>query len=139
MAGMSGYHTSVLVDHHEYFFDAIGILEAPAFFSHNLNEQAQRPDGEQPDVSENFALSRGDREGMVVTPIGYSRHSGRDLVNALQQHFERGLTRKQRCALLIVVDVIDVAKKKNAANTSNDPLHHSVSSFHFKAFHPRSA
>eukprot|EP00434_Breviolum_minutum_P005429 symbB.v1.2.004786.t1/scaffold274.1/size244435/27 len=90
VAGMSGYHTSVLVDEQEYFFDAIGILEAPAFFSHSLNEQAQSPDDVQPDVSENFALSRGDRGKMVVIPIGYSRHSGRDLVAALQQHFERG-------------------------------------------------
>ena len=127
MAGMSGYHTSVLVDEQEYFFDAIGILEAPAFFSHSLNEQAQSPDEVQPDVSENFALSRGDRGKMVVIPIGYSRHSGRDLVAALQQHFERGLTGKQRCELLIAVKDV-IASVNNAAN-SRDPLHQSVSSF----------
>lgn len=123
---MSGYHTSVLVDRQEYFFDAIGILEAPAFFSHSLTEQAQSPDDVQP-VSENFALSRGDRGKMAIIPIGYSRHSGRDLVAALQQHFERGLTGKQRCELLIVVKDV-IASVTNAANT-RDPLHHSVSSF----------
>jgi len=132
---MSGYHTSVLVDEQEYFFDAIGILEAPAFFSHSLNEQAQSPDDVQPDVSENFALSRGDRGKMVVIPIGYSRHSGRDLVAALQQHFERGLTGKQRCELLIVVKDV-IASVNNAANTRDLSISQCLPFYRFKAFHP---
>lgn len=60
MAGMSGYHTSVIVDAkdcevffenrkcsavlQEYFFDSIGILEAPPLASH------QHPDPNESQV-----------------------------------------------------------------------------------------
>ncbi|CAE6972115.1 unnamed protein product [Symbiodinium sp. CCMP2592] len=73
VAGMSGYHTSVIVDNLEYFFDAIGILQAAPLFSHNLNE-AKNPGGSK----------------TVVTFIGYSHFDGRAMVEALHEFFERG-------------------------------------------------
>ena len=71
---MSGYHTSIIVDNLEYFFDAIGILQAPPLFSHTLNE-AKNPDGSK----------------TTVTFIGYSHYDGIAMVEALQTFFERGL------------------------------------------------
>lgn len=34
VAGMECYHTSVIVDDHEYFFDSLGIMVAPPLWSH---------------------------------------------------------------------------------------------------------
>ena len=73
VAGMSGYHTSVIVDNMEYFFDAIGILQAPPLFSHTMNE-AKNPDGSK----------------TVVTFVGYSHFDGRAMVETLNAFFERG-------------------------------------------------
>lgn len=91
VAGMRGYHTSVIVDSHEYFFDSIGILEAPPLFSHTLEQQAEgqsqaSASDEDGEVSDGPVKKRN----TVVTPMGYSSQSGRQLVAALQQHFERG-------------------------------------------------
>ena len=89
---MSGYHTSVIVDHHEYFFDAIGILEAPPLFSHTLPESASSSSRhEDGSVSDGVVTPK---RNTVVTKIGYSSQSGRDLVTALQQYFERGEKRE---------------------------------------------
>eukprot|EP00435_Cladocopium_sp_Y103_P046808 s1477_g13.t1 len=93
VAGMRGYHTSVIVDSHEYFFDSIGILEAPPLFSHTLDQQAEGQGQSQASASdEDGAVSDGPvkKRNTVVTPMGYSSQSGRQLVAALQQHFERG-------------------------------------------------
>ncbi|CAJ1364411.1 unnamed protein product, partial [Effrenium voratum] len=73
VAGMSGYHTSILLDGREYFFDAIGILEAAPLFSHTLNE-AKNPDGSK----------------TMVVPVGYSHCSAREMVDFLQEYFLRG-------------------------------------------------
>eukprot|EP00418_Pyrodinium_bahamense_P043833 CAMPEP_0179191424 /NCGR_PEP_ID=MMETSP0796-20121207/95081_1 /TAXON_ID=73915 /ORGANISM="Pyrodinium bahamense, Strain pbaha01" /LENGTH=239 /DNA_ID=CAMNT_0020895651 /DNA_START=45 /DNA_END=764 /DNA_ORIENTATION=- len=73
VAGMSGYHTSVIVDDREYFFDYLGIMVAPPLWSH-IAGQMKRP-------SEIFT---------EVIPIGRSVSSGKALVQALCPHFEKG-------------------------------------------------
>ncbi|CAK9043642.1 DeSI-like protein sdu1 (Meiotically up-regulated gene 67 protein) [Durusdinium trenchii] len=94
VAGMSGYHTSVIVDDQEYFFDSIGILEAKPLFSHMLPEPPE-PDIDAtgldlpPSRHPSGPLRSPSREP-VVTRIGSSAYSGRDLVAALHQYFERG-------------------------------------------------
>eukprot|EP00931_Biecheleriopsis_adriatica_P102549 TRINITY_DN77501_c0_g1_i1.p1 TRINITY_DN77501_c0_g1~~TRINITY_DN77501_c0_g1_i1.p1 ORF type:complete len:256 (-),score=48.97 TRINITY_DN77501_c0_g1_i1:90-794(-) len=73
IAGMQGYHTSVIVDNCEYFFDSVGILEASPMWSHMVNE-AQNPDGKKTDV----------------TFIGYSHLTGREMVQILLPYFAKG-------------------------------------------------
>eukprot|EP00747_Dinoflagellata_sp_TGD_P088224 gnl/TRDRNA2_/TRDRNA2_163920_c1_seq1.p1 gnl/TRDRNA2_/TRDRNA2_163920_c1~~gnl/TRDRNA2_/TRDRNA2_163920_c1_seq1.p1 ORF type:complete len:253 (+),score=40.99 gnl/TRDRNA2_/TRDRNA2_163920_c1_seq1:55-813(+) len=73
VAGQTAYHSSVVVDDKEYFFDSLGIMCAPAFWSH-LVGQARRPDDLRTDVYE----------------VGRSSHSGRDMVEALSAYFDKG-------------------------------------------------
>mmetsp|Transcript_99203 Transcript_99203/g.289503 ORF Transcript_99203/g.289503 Transcript_99203/m.289503 type:complete len:233 (+) Transcript_99203:92-790(+) len=73
VAGMSGYHTSIIIDDREYFFDCLGIMVAPPLWSH-LSGQMKLPS----DVN------------TEVIPMGRSSCSGKALVQALCPHFEKG-------------------------------------------------
>mmetsp|Transcript_67301 Transcript_67301/g.186478 ORF Transcript_67301/g.186478 Transcript_67301/m.186478 type:complete len:206 (-) Transcript_67301:81-698(-) len=72
VAGMCGYHTSVIIDDREYFFDSLGIMAAPPLTSH--------------------AVSHGRRAEVKtdIIEIGRSTCSGNVLVQALHPFFERG-------------------------------------------------
>lgn len=73
IAGMGGYHTSVIVDDCEYFFDSIGIMSAPPLWSH---------------------LAGGARHATEVRTdvrvIGWSSLSGTAMAQALKPFFEKG-------------------------------------------------
>lgn len=73
VAGMSGYHTSVILDDREYFFDSLGIMAAPPLASHLAGQELQVCAGRT-----------------TVVDIGRSACSGNALVQALHPHFERG-------------------------------------------------
>mmetsp|Transcript_45534 Transcript_45534/g.90217 ORF Transcript_45534/g.90217 Transcript_45534/m.90217 type:complete len:247 (-) Transcript_45534:30-770(-) len=73
VAGMSGYHTSVILDDREYFFDSLGIMAAPPLSSHLAGQDLQVCAGRT-----------------TVVDIGRSACSGNALVQALHPHFERG-------------------------------------------------
>jgi len=64
MGGITGYHTSVLIDDKEYVFSRFGITTSTTLESH------------------------GDNADTIF--IGCSRYSGDDLVTALKRHFKRG-------------------------------------------------
>mmetsp|Transcript_68931 Transcript_68931/g.121863 ORF Transcript_68931/g.121863 Transcript_68931/m.121863 type:complete len:233 (-) Transcript_68931:167-865(-) len=71
IAGFRGYHTSIIVDDREYFFDSVGILEAAPLWSHMLGEQ-------RPEIK------------TEITTIGYSHCNGRAMVQVLRPFFEKG-------------------------------------------------
>mmetsp|Transcript_131711 Transcript_131711/g.421416 ORF Transcript_131711/g.421416 Transcript_131711/m.421416 type:complete len:237 (-) Transcript_131711:202-912(-) len=64
MGGITGYHSSVLIDDKDYVFSRFGITTSTTLESH------------------------GDNADTIF--IGYSRYSGDDLVTALKRHFKRG-------------------------------------------------
>jgi len=70
---MSGYHTSIIVDDREYFFDSLGIMVAPPLWSHFAGR-----------VKQPAELTT------EVIPIGRTAISGMALVKALQRYFEKG-------------------------------------------------
>mmetsp|Transcript_33492 Transcript_33492/g.77835 ORF Transcript_33492/g.77835 Transcript_33492/m.77835 type:complete len:208 (-) Transcript_33492:56-679(-) len=72
VAGMSGYHTSVIVDDREYFFDSAGVMTAAPLASH-AGGQGKRPDWKT-----------------EVLEIGRSTCSGSALVEALVPYFQKG-------------------------------------------------
>merc|ERR1711924_456194 len=75
VAGMSGYHTSVIVDDKEYFFDNLGVMVGPPLFSHPVdNEEVERPEDWKTEVLQ----------------LGNSSCDGGALVQALRSFFERG-------------------------------------------------
>lgn len=76
VAGMRGFHTSVIVDDLEFFFDREGIMAAPPFWSHT--GRVQQTAEHQPD---------GRTQTMEV---GRSHCSGRELVRILSPFFESG-------------------------------------------------
>mmetsp|Transcript_24790 Transcript_24790/g.71253 ORF Transcript_24790/g.71253 Transcript_24790/m.71253 type:complete len:209 (-) Transcript_24790:74-700(-) len=71
VAGISGYHTSIIIDDREYFFDSVGIMAAPPLTSHG-------PPEKRPEMK------------TAVIEIGRSTCSGNALVQALQPLFEPG-------------------------------------------------
>lgn len=75
VAGLTGFHTSVIVDDREFFFDREGIMAAPPLWSHIVGR----------------AKSAGPNEGKTqMTPVGMSSNSGKALVEALMYFFEKG-------------------------------------------------
>lgn len=75
IAGMGGYHTSILLDDREYFFDSVGIMEAQPLWSHMQGEGKYPPEA-QPKTE--------------ILVIGRSRSSGRAMAQALRPFFEKG-------------------------------------------------
>mmetsp|Transcript_38800 Transcript_38800/g.98486 ORF Transcript_38800/g.98486 Transcript_38800/m.98486 type:complete len:240 (+) Transcript_38800:49-768(+) len=73
VAGLSGFHTSIIVDDREFFFDREGIMSAPPLWSH-LAGRAKRTEAARTEISD----------------IGRSSMGGRALVQALQPFFEKG-------------------------------------------------
>ncbi|CAE8642110.1 unnamed protein product, partial [Polarella glacialis] len=73
IAGMGGYHTSVIVGDTEYFFDSVGIMEAPALWSHLAGD-----------------AKTGTDVKTEVTVIGTSHLSGRTMAQVLKPFFEKG-------------------------------------------------
>merc|ERR1719356_492430 len=73
VAGMSGFHTSIIVDDREYFFDSHGIMVAPPLWSH-LVGRSQSPDDVRTEVID----------------MGLSPCCGRAMVQALRSHFQKG-------------------------------------------------
>lgn len=73
VAGMSGYHTSIIIDDREYFFDCLGIMVAPPLWSHLAGQ---------------MTLPR--EVNTEVIEMGRSSCSGKALVQALCPHFEKG-------------------------------------------------
>eukprot|EP00930_Biecheleria_cincta_P044086 TRINITY_DN30248_c0_g1_i1.p1 TRINITY_DN30248_c0_g1~~TRINITY_DN30248_c0_g1_i1.p1 ORF type:complete len:235 (-),score=48.68 TRINITY_DN30248_c0_g1_i1:65-769(-) len=71
IAGMRGYHTSVIVGDREYFFDSVGILEAQPFWSHSAGDG--KPVGDT-----------------VITEYGRTTMGGRAMVQVLRPFFEKG-------------------------------------------------
>jgi hypothetical protein len=76
VAGVSGYHTSIMVDDREYFFDSLGIMAAPPLWSH-IAGRVKQP-GDERDVR------------TEVIDVGRSSSSGKALVQALRPFFEKG-------------------------------------------------
>mmetsp|Transcript_46314 Transcript_46314/g.130954 ORF Transcript_46314/g.130954 Transcript_46314/m.130954 type:complete len:240 (-) Transcript_46314:335-1054(-) len=74
VAGMSGYHTSVIVDDREYFFDSLGIMAAPPLWSHMAGGGGKHP-----------CESRTE-----VIPLGGALCNGPALVQALHPFFQKG-------------------------------------------------
>lgn len=68
VAGMSGYHTSIIVDDQEYFFDSLGIMAAPPLWSHVAGAGINRE----------------------VVDCGRTASNGKALVQALGPFFEKG-------------------------------------------------
>jgi len=73
VAGLSGFHTSIIVDDREFFFDREGIMTATPLWSH-LAGRAKPSDGPTTEIID----------------VGKSFFGGRELVLALQPFFERG-------------------------------------------------
>lgn len=76
VAGVSGYHTSIIVDDREYFFDSLGIMAAPPLWSH-IAGRVKQP-GDQRDIR------------TEVIEVGRTSSSGKALVQALRPFFEKG-------------------------------------------------
>jgi len=66
MKGLAGYHSSVMVAGEEYFFSPMGIIHSPRLASHKQNPETQ------------------------VFHMGFSRFSGQDLMDFLDQYFPMG-------------------------------------------------
>lgn len=73
VAGVTVYHTSVILDNHEYYFDSLGIVVAPPLWSHLVGQ-----------------AKRGGELQTEVIDIGISPLSGKDLTDALQPYFNKG-------------------------------------------------
>lgn len=73
VAGMSGYHTSVLVDDREYFFDCLGIMVAPPLWSHITGQVSQPAEART-----------------QIIDMGTSACGGKALVQALHPYFQKG-------------------------------------------------
>lgn len=73
IAGVSAYHTSVILDSKEYFFDSLGIVAAPALWSH-LVGQARREEGLRTEVLD----------------VGRSSHGPLALAHVMRPWFEKG-------------------------------------------------
>lgn len=70
VAGVACYHTSVIVDDFEYFFDSLGIMVAPPLWSH-LQAQAKR--GVQTEI----------------TDCGTCSMNGQSMAEMLRPHFSK--------------------------------------------------
>lgn len=77
VAGMRGFHTSVIVDDLEFFFDREGIMAAPPLWSHTGRVIVQQQ----------LPVADGLTE---ILEVGRSHCSGRELVRILSPFFERG-------------------------------------------------
>jgi hypothetical protein len=73
VAGVKCYHTSVIVDSHEYWFDSLGIEMGPALWSH-LVGKARRKDSELE---------------TEVLDYGTTSMSGMQMLEALRPHFPK--------------------------------------------------
>lgn len=85
VAGMRGFHTSVIVDDLEFFFDREGIMAAPPFWSHTGRVQQPPADGGSVDPQSVVHDPR-----TQITEVGRSHISGRELVRILSPFFESG-------------------------------------------------
>mmetsp|Transcript_26150 Transcript_26150/g.60990 ORF Transcript_26150/g.60990 Transcript_26150/m.60990 type:complete len:239 (+) Transcript_26150:50-766(+) len=72
VAGVTPYHSSVIVDNFEYFFDNTGIALGPALCSHQIGSQKN-------------ATTRAE-----VIDMGITSRSGRTMVQFLRPFFQRG-------------------------------------------------
>eukprot|EP00929_Paragymnodinium_shiwhaense_P119398 TRINITY_DN91297_c0_g1_i1.p1 TRINITY_DN91297_c0_g1~~TRINITY_DN91297_c0_g1_i1.p1 ORF type:complete len:248 (-),score=48.34 TRINITY_DN91297_c0_g1_i1:578-1252(-) len=77
VAGQSGYHTSVVVDDKEYFFDSVGIMIAPPMWSHLMGRQ------HAPEQQE-------DTHRTEVIEFESSHSNGKSMVEALRPYFQKG-------------------------------------------------
>lgn len=73
VAGVTAYHSSVIVDNREYYFDSMGVMIAPPLWTH-LVGQAKRPGNMKTEVIE----------------IGRSPKGGKAMLQFLRPFFERG-------------------------------------------------
>lgn len=71
IGGMTAYHSSVIVDDAEYYFDSLGIMPAPILFSHSSGQQRQSMKTD-------------------VIDIGRTHKSGRALLRYLNPFFQKG-------------------------------------------------
>jgi len=76
VAGLSGYHTSIIVDDREFFFDCLGIMLAPPLWSHlaGPDQEVKGPEDVRTEVIE----------------IGRSLYGGKAMVEALSPYFGKG-------------------------------------------------
>lgn len=79
VAGVTAYHTSVIVDDMEYLFDSMGIMSAPPLWSHAPPESKKQRDGDDDH----------DRQTEVL-PMGTSVLSGLEMAKVLHPHFRKG-------------------------------------------------
>ena len=69
LAGATAYHSSVIVDNREYYFDSVGIMIAPPLWSH-LVGQAKHPGNMKTEVIDIGRSSNGGK-AMAGMFIGY--------------------------------------------------------------------
>jgi hypothetical protein len=73
VAGLAGYHTSVILDDREYFFDCLGIMTAPPLWSHHAGRETSPLDS-----------------NTEVIDFGGAAAGGKALVESLQPFFQKG-------------------------------------------------
>jgi len=73
VAGLTGFHTSIIIDDYEYFFDREGIMSAPQLWSHQAG--GMKPPG---------------AAKTEVMEVGRTQSDGRQLVQALHPFFRKG-------------------------------------------------
>lgn len=83
VAGVACYHTSVIVDDFEYFFDSLGVMVAPPLWSHL---QAQHKRGVQTEITD-YGTSSMSGPGMAETLRAHFSKSSYDLLYKNCNHF----------------------------------------------------
>jgi len=73
VAGFAGYHTSVILDGREYFFDCLGIMTAPPLWSHHAGRETSALDS-----------------NTEVIDFGGAAAGGKALVESMRPFFEKG-------------------------------------------------
>jgi len=74
VAGLTAYHTSVIIGDCEYFFDSLGVMAAPPLWSHLVRQNTKRPKHIRTEV----------------TDIGKTTKRGKDMAEALRPFFDKG-------------------------------------------------
>mmetsp|Transcript_31879 Transcript_31879/g.58384 ORF Transcript_31879/g.58384 Transcript_31879/m.58384 type:complete len:243 (-) Transcript_31879:153-881(-) len=76
VAGLTAYHTSVIVDDQEFLFDSLGIMVAPPLWSHLAGHSKGKPETDDLQTE--------------VSVLGRSPMSGRAMAQILRPHFMKG-------------------------------------------------
>lgn len=76
VAGITAYHTTIIIDKEEYYFDSVGITVCAPLASHFVGQQRQHPE-----------LQHIETE---VADIGWSHMSGRAMKQLLTPYFAKG-------------------------------------------------